>query len=525
MRPFQDAPRSGSGWHECSLYRMVRRMRFIVIAPVAVLALLALCAASFAFDLSTADRAAGPGATAASDAVKPAYPLKVSTNNRYLMDQDGTPFLMVGDSPQNLIGNLSKDEAAAFIGNRATYGINALWINLLCNDALGCRPDSATPDGIVPFTVPGDLATPNPAYFQRAEDVILLAEKYGIVVILDPIETIGWLGALKANGIAKAYAYGQYLGSRYKNLPNIVWMHGNDFQSWQDTADDALVQAVARGIRSTDPNHIHTVELNYLTSGSLDDPTWHALIDINAAYTYFPTYAQVSTEYNRPHHKPVFMVEANYEFEHLPETDGGTTQNLRRQEYWTMLSGATGQLYGSRNWRFDKGWDTGLNTPGVTELGYMKKLFAHRKWYDLIPDQTHIVTTAGYDPLSEYVGELATYLGSYRCPALVRRLFSRFKRFTHFGSIATNTYGPTARTSDGSLVIAYLPTSRSVTIDMSKLAGPAAAHWYDPTNGTYVLVAGSPFQNVNARQFSPPGHNSAGDGDWILVLETQPRTD
>jgi protein subunit release factor B len=74
-------------------------------------------------------------------------------------------------------------------------------------------------------------------------------------------------------------------------------------------------------------------------------------------------------------------------------------------------------------------------------------------------------------------------------------------------------------------VIVYLPTSRSVTIDMSKLAGPAAAHWYDPTNGTYVLVAGSPFQNVNARQFSPPKHNSAGDGDWILVLETQPRTD
>ena len=114
------------------------------------------------------------------------------------MDQDGTPFLMVGDFPQNLIGNLSKDEAAAFIGNRATYGINALWINLLCNDALGCRPDSATPDGIVPFTVPGDLATPNPAYFQRAEDVILLAKSnQRIVVILDPIETIGWLGALK----------------------------------------------------------------------------------------------------------------------------------------------------------------------------------------------------------------------------------------------------------------------------------------------------------------------------------------
>ncbi len=113
--------------------------------------------------------------------------------------------------------------------------------------------------------------------------------------------------------------------------------------------------------------------MNVQTSGSLDDPTWHPLIDLTAAYTYFPTYAQVLTEYSRPHHKPVFMVEANYEFEHNPETDGGTTQNLRRQEYWTMLSGAAGQLYGSaHSWQLRKGWEANLDTPGVIQLSYMK---------------------------------------------------------------------------------------------------------------------------------------------------------
>jgi hypothetical protein len=76
-------------------------------------------------------------------------------------------------------------------------------------------------------------------------------------------------------------------------------MHGNDFQSWRNATDDALVQAVARGIKSIDSNHIHTVELNYLTSGSLDDQSWATLIDLDAAYTHFPTYAQVLTEYNR----------------------------------------------------------------------------------------------------------------------------------------------------------------------------------------------------------------------------------
>ena len=29
-----------------------------------------------------------------------AYPLKLSANRRYLVDQDNTPFLIVGDTPQ-----------------------------------------------------------------------------------------------------------------------------------------------------------------------------------------------------------------------------------------------------------------------------------------------------------------------------------------------------------------------------------------------------------------------------------------
>ena len=179
---------------------------------------------------------------------------------------------------------------------------------------------------------------------------------------------------------AKAFAYGQYLGNRYKNFPNIIWMHGNDFQSWRDATDDALVQAVARGIRSADPNHIHTAELNFLTSGSLDDPSWAPLIELDAAYTYFPTYAQVLNEYNRPDAKPVFMVEANYEFEHNPLTDGGSVQNLRRQEYWTMLSGATGQLYGSAHtWRLEKGWEANLDTPGVMQLEIHERPFCFAK--------------------------------------------------------------------------------------------------------------------------------------------------
>jgi hypothetical protein len=465
-----------------------------------------------------------PTVIAIGSSASPAYPLKASANNRHLVDQNDVPFLMVGDSPQALIGNLSPMEAAFFMENRRRYGINALWINLLCNDGTACNADGTTFDGVAPLTTANDLSTPNPAYFKRADSIINLAAANGMVVILDPIETSGWLRTLRANGIDKAFVFGQYLGNRYKSFPNIIWMHGNDFQTWQDETDDALVQAVARGIRSVDSNHIHTVELNYFTSGSLEDQSWSPLIELNAAYTYFPTYAQLLTEYNRSNFKPVFMVEANYEFEHNSGTDGGSTQNLRRQEYWTMLSGATGQLYSSAHtWQLQKGWKSNLDTPGVIQLGYMKNLFASKKWYDLIPDQTHTVVTAGVGRFSCLAGMALAYFGKdpslFKDPSFIARVLGRLRKHLAIGSITTSTCVTAARTSDGSLVMAYLPTIRTITVGMSKLASVATARWYDPTNGEYTDIDGFPFANTGDRRFTPPRSNSSGDGDWVLVLE------
>ena len=91
---------------------------------------------------------------------------------------------------------------------------------------------------------------------------------------------------------------------------------------------------------------------------------------------------------------------------------------------------------------------------------------------------------------------------------------------TGLGSIPTNTYATAARTSDGSLVLAYLPSLRSITVDLSKLAGPTTARWYDPTSGEYVAAGNSPLTNLGEKEFTPPGKNVAGDSDWVLVLET-----
>jgi chitodextrinase len=74
-------------------------------------------------------------------------------------------------------------------------------------------------------------------------------------------------------------------------------------------------------------------------------------------------------------------------------------------------------------------------------------------------------------------------------------------------------------TRDGALVMAYVPQSQTITVNMTKLAGQVTAQWFDPSNGTYRPIAGSPFPNTGSRPFTHPGANSSGDVDWVLVLE------
>jgi Protein of unknown function (DUF4038) len=109
------------------------------------------------------------------------------------------------------------------------------------------------------------------------------AAKHGILVFLDPIETARWLPVLRKNGLAAATAYGQYFGSRYKKFANVAWLNGNDFAGWQNEKDDALVRAVAKGIKSADPEDIQTVDFNPPTGSSPDDPSWSAIVSISGA--------------------------------------------------------------------------------------------------------------------------------------------------------------------------------------------------------------------------------------------------
>jgi len=70
-----------------------------------------------------------------------------------------------------------------------------------------------------------------------------------------------------------------------------------------------------------------------------------------------------------------------------------------------------------------------------------------------------------------------------------------------------------ARTKGGETVIAYLPTARSFTVDMTKISGKnAKAWWFNPRTGK--SDAAGEFTTTGKKAFTPPS-----EGDWVLILD------
>lgn len=455
----------------------------------------------------------------------PSFPLKLSANKRYLVDQNDTPFLIVADSPQGLMGRLTEEEAESYFADREAQGFNALgWIDVACAGYdYPANNYAATTDGIRPFTafLPGgsdynfyDLSKPNEAYFVRLDHMLQLATRHHFAVFLDPMETIGWLPTLRRNGVQAAYAYGHFLGRRYGGFANVLWINGNDFRTWHASEegallaaakdgirsfvhtwrarnDDALVQAIAKGIRASAPRQLQTLELEPPTSSSFDDPAWRSLIDLNGTYTYFPAYIQTLHSYDQKPIAPTFLMETRYEFDHgdVPPDDG-IPYILRKEEYWAMLSGGTGLFYGNAEiWPFKSDWRERIDTVGVQQVAHWKDFFLSLPWQNLIPDQDSAVLVAG----SGSVCDLKT-------------------------PVSQCDYALAAKSADGSVIVIYLPAVRTIRVNLAVLSHAAHATWFDPSNGAYRAISSGTYPNSQIQEFTPPGKNHSGDRDWVLLL-------
>lgn len=403
--------------------------------------------------------------------------LKVSANGRYLTDQSGEPFLIQGDTPWRMFVGLTQAEAIQYLDNRAAKKFNAIQAMLLW----GLNLESLTianRNGDLPFTakISGtnywDFTKPNAAYFASCDQMINAAAARGIYVFM-PVAWVGYSGAdwyntVIANGTTRCQTYGQYLGNRYKDFPNIVWIMQGDKNPNGGEMDEE--RAIANGIK-TYATHLITAHCQRYSSARdwFNGESW---LTLNSTYTNWDVVSDALLDYNRSPAMPSYLIEAWYE-----ETPRGMTPiDLRRQSYWALFCGLTGQMFGHHIiFQFADGWQTAMNSTGSTEQTHVKSLMDSRAWFNMVPDQTNSVVTNGG--------------GTF--PAIIRA----------------------TRASNGETVMVYLPGGQTPTVVMSKVSGSSAkCWWYNTRTGGSTLIG--TYSTTGTRNFTTPDGN-----DWVLVLD------
>jgi hypothetical protein len=458
------------------------------------------------------------GSYAPASADPPAFPLKVAPGGRYLIDQRGHPFFIVGDSPQSIYANVPLAEADAYLAARQAQGFNAILADPTY-DSLGKRARRAA-NGELAFlkNVDGgrydgtlgtaDFSTPNPRYWDYVDTVMQHAQDHGFLV-MQYVVAWGYGGRglwndliNRANSEATCYAFGKFLGARFRDRANVIWIDGSDFNGDERprapdrTTGIERALAVLRGMRAAGALQLRTGDW-MADSLSTDQKLFAPFMAINGVYAYgdkigaYATYHEARLAYQHTPPLPVFLKETGYEAENLIP---GDTASVRKYEWWAVLSGANnGLLYGhGAIWPFTRGqWQKALDAPGGHDVQRMGALMRGLAWQDLVPSGL-----AGMRRL------VTSDNGSPEPPS--------------------PRYAAAAATPDGRLLLAYVPPfqagAQDLTVDLRGMKGTLTAQWWDPTSAqTHPAGTGL---GEGETKFTTPGANRAGANDWVLVVRS-----
>ena len=409
----------------------------------------------------------------------PAYPLEIGSNQRDLIDSDGQPFLINGDTAWSLMVALTDSEVTQYLDDRHEREFDTILVNLIEHRFAPDPPRNVY--GVAPFTTSEDIRTPNDAYFDRCVDIVQQALDRDMLVMMTPAYLgiaggdEGWWQALSARTTSEVQAYGAYVGSKFAAFPNLVWVMGGDY-----FAPEVLsrTRALVTGLKSTgraDWLFTYHAGPNFSSSDVVGDESW---LDINATYGYEDPglLVQFESDYGRTPTRPFFLFESRYE----QGSPAVSTITLRSQAYWAVLTGGMGALFGnSPIWKFDNNgpygpWQSSLNTDGAHDRTRFRDFFSTYDWSSLVPDRSGTVLTGGQ------------------------------------GSGEDGAYA--AKSNDSSLVIVYTPSQRALTVNLDSLSGSnATAWWFNPRDGS--ADSGTLLASIGSRNFTPPTND-----DWVLVI-------
>jgi hypothetical protein len=178
-----------------------------------------------------------------------ACPIKISSSGRHFADQNDKPFFWLGDTAWPLFAQYSREEAETYLENRSAKGFSVIQGVLAWGGGTGfeTKAPGANCAGDKPW-VNDDPATPNDTYFKHVDYLVEFARDRGLVLGMLP--TWGYYVCdVQTIHMGNARAYGRWLGTRYRDVPNIVWVNGGDRIP---TGYEPVYRELAWGLREAD---------------------------------------------------------------------------------------------------------------------------------------------------------------------------------------------------------------------------------------------------------------------------------
>ena len=430
--------------------------------------------------------------------------LQVSDNHRFLVTESGQPFFWLGDTAWELFHRLNREEADAYLRNRAERKFNIVQAVALAEldglnapNAYGERP-----------LIDNDPTRPNEAYFRHVDWIVKRANELGIYVGFLPTWGDKWNKAWGAGPEIftpqNAEVYGEWLGRRYRDA-GIVWILGGDRPLDPARADlqKEILRSMARGLRKGDGGtHLITY---HPTGGASSSEHFHnePWLDFNMRQNghtaeFTGRYDQTRVDYDRLPTKPVLDGEPIYE-DHPVSFDAkkfghSIASDVRRPLYWDLFTGAFGHTYGHHSvwqmWSPERSpvnnplqpWSEAILQPGAAQMQHARALLESRPFLTRIPDDSLVVTNR--------VPTSVPGAGRYRFVA--------------------------TRDTAGSYAMVYAPVGRPFSVRMNAIQGPSVkAWWFNPRDGSAQSIG--TFPNEGERTFTPP--NPGEMVDWVLVLD------
>lgn len=427
--------------------------------------------------------------------------LKVSKNGRFLVKETNEPFFWMADTAWELFHRCSREEVDIYLKKRKSQGFNVVQAVALAElDGL----EEPNRYGETPL-IRNDPKTPNPAYFQHVDYAIDRAERLRMYIALlptwgDKVFKNSWGTGPEVFNLKNSRVFGRWIGNRYKDKKNIIWVIGGDRNPREGTDDAAVWNEMAEGIAEAVGGYGNTLMTFHPQPDSKGGSSqWfhkEPWLDFNMHQTGHcanqPTHNLISNDYGLRPIKPVLDGEPLYEDHpncfNSKELGYSVAEDIRRIMYWNVFAGAFGQTYGCHDvWQMYKPdregvngplkpWQEALDMPMANQVRHLKNLFLSRPFLGRIPDRAMVLDDQKDD--ENYV-------------------------------VAT-------RDEEGSFAMVYFPTGEKRTIDLSQLKGDNLnVWWYDPRTGN-SFAKGS-VQKSDSVKMVPP--TSGKGNDWVLVLD------